>query len=456
MVYQAEGNKFAWSPAVDNLLKSTRGTGIVDYNGFKVENSYDSDLAVRVTNGGAAEIQGDSVYHSDLTFNIDTLYEINDTYDFPSAGYNINTTTSGNGSARQTLEAVGGWVTQLKFYAKKTGTIDADLNVELFNETDDVIVTQVDVLESTLTTSFAEVTWTLATPVCLDVDKSYSIRLYRTDNTSSTDNTHYDVSNYYTIGYSFNAYDGGIAYLYNSGGVSWSSQTYDFAFYLKKYDYKWTSEARSTITLENTTYESSPYSIKWVYNDDGVTQYSNRVIRYIAENKGDWNKANKIRFAFYPVASVEHPINVYLTNNGTEYSIGTIPITVSTGTWNYIELDLPTYRDDVENIIFFVDGNNWSSGDHTFYIDSIVVYKKLTFTAPASAGYGRIDLVYIDSTGEIDVKAGTEVDLGTDSPAPKDLELDELGLALISIQHGDTSFTSDDIVDIRNPLNEEQ
>ena len=288
MVYKAEGNKFAWAPAVENLIKSTRDVGIDGYTDFLVENSYDSDLAVRISNGGLANFDGS-------------------------------------------------------------------------------------------TFSWANVNW-----------------------------------------------------------------INDFVF---------TPETQSAVSLDTVTYHSSPNSLKWDYTDDGATQYDNRITMDINSSLKDWSKKNIIRFYFYPAATLENTIYLSLTNNGTEYAIGSIlPGDVTPSTWNVIEFDLPTYRDQVEDIFFYVDGNQWTTATHTFYIDDIYVYKKFDIVAPTTADYGRIDLIYIDSTGEAQVKTGTEVDLNTDTPKPEDLDLNELGLALISVQYGDTVFTSDDIVDIRVPL----
>jgi hypothetical protein len=455
MVYQVEGDKFAWAAEQDNVRKALRGTGIIDYNGFKVDNSFDNDLAVSVRLGGAAEIKKKSVYWSDLEFNFDKERIIDDTYEIPVAGYDINRNITGIGSARQVLEPVAGFVDTIKFYARVVGTVGENLKVEIYNETDDEIVVQAEVLESSLSTAYQEVVWQLSETIILNSEKTYSIRAYRADNASSTDNTNFDNSNYYVLGcYELTYY--GPFYLYKSNDSSWALKTNFLAFYLKTYDYYWESETRSTIELDTSTYVSSPNSLKWTYNDNGSTQYSNRITRYFGLNKQDWSKRNKVRIMFYPEATLESTIYVGLTNNGTEYAIGSIlPGDVTAATWNVVEFDAPTYRDQVEDIFFYVDGNQWSTGIHTFYIDDIFVYKKFDLTAPATADYGRIDLVYIDSDGVIDVKTGTEVDLTVDNPKPEDLDLDELGLALISVQYGDTDLDASDIVDIRSPLNEE-
>ena len=254
-----------------------------------------------------------------------------------------------------------------------------------------------------------------------------------------------------------NSYDSDLNVCVTGGRAIIQGTAIELKEVLYENDFVFTPETQSAVSLDTVIYHSSPNSLKWIYTDDGATQYDNRITMDIDSSLKDWSKKNTIRFYFYPAATLENTIYFSLTNNGTEYAIGSIlPGDVTPSTWNVIEFDLPTYRDQVEDIFFYVDGNQWSTATHTFYIDDIEVYTKLDIVAPTTVDYGRIDLVCVDKLGDIYIKTGTEVNLNTDTPKPEDIDLDELGLALVSVEYGDTSFIASDIVDIRSPLSENE
>lgn len=456
MVYRALGDKLIYANAIDNLLKAQRGTGIIDYDGFKVTNSLRGGLKVAVPLGGAAQIQGVSQYWTDLNFNMDKSKDYNDNDTNVNQYDNAINYDSYTRGVRQRFNAAG-WVEDITFRIGTVGTVAFDLTVELYNETDSAVVDTIDIDSAD---ADGEYTWTLTTGVFLDFNKVYSLRFYRADNASVSDNSNNSTSNYYVL-YRNDAnilsdffisaverYDGSASDFVLAGSAP------IFMKFTAK-DYSWSSQARSTISIDTTVFSSSPNSLKWVYDDDGLTQYNNNIYRYFASNKQDWTKRDTIKISFRAEQSLDDDIQVYITNNGTTYLIGTISNSdIDVGNFVDIYFSAPIYRDKVENIYFRIDGNNWATGTYTFYIDNISVYKELEFTAPTNPDEIRIDVVYLDIDNNILIKTGTPVDETSDTPIPEDLDIDEIGLAHITIRYGDTSFDVEDILDIRVPLNE--
>lgn len=143
--------------------------------------------------------------------------------------------------------------------------------------------------------------------------------------------------------------------------------------------HQWTHGARSTPSLVGPGDGGSSYAMCWVYNDDGATQWNNSMTLNLPSAQ-DWTGVSKIRIRFAedagnPATDLGQKITFDYANNGVRVNGGAgVTSFALTGNTAYrtLEFDLGRYqRNQVTYLMFFLDGNAYATGNHTFVIDNI-------------------------------------------------------------------------------------
>jgi hypothetical protein len=144
----------------------------------------------------------------------------------------------------------------------------------------------------------------------------------------------------------------------------------------------WTASTRSTISLDSTHPDSGAYALKWLYNDDGATRWSNNISQNYPAAL-DWSRYSQLVLrlktdAANPTSDVGKAIVVDWSNNGTSVTsgggVGTIILDTNTS-YRTVTINLGNYpRDKVTRLNLFVDGNVMDTGNHVWYLDNVTLF----------------------------------------------------------------------------------
>lgn len=146
----------------------------------------------------------------------------------------------------------------------------------------------------------------------------------------------------------------------------------------------WTNGTRSSLAIESTSIDPAGGSkaLKWTYNDDGATQWSNDINLNFTSAQ-NWSSAGKIKFRIALASSnisADAGKSIYWNFRRTDGTsagssgAGTIHLS-PTATYQDVELYLSPYeRASVNRLSFYLNGNDFGTGTHTFYIDNVTTF----------------------------------------------------------------------------------
>lgn len=283
-----------------------------------------------------------------------------------------------------------------------------------------------------------EIAWA---PAVENINRGYAINGVGTDNTLKVET--YSAMN-------IHIQNGGDAWV-NDTKVTWLPATQD-DFETGLID-SWNAAARSAISIEPSVVYEGTKSLKWIYTDNGVDQFNNRIKKAfnVADPNGvDFSMRTKLIFYFRPAQTMQDVLYVKYKNNGTEFTLGTVAVaSLPVNTWTKIEMSLPSsllQKNKFQELIFELDGFLWATGTYTFYLDKIQFDTVLTI-ATADPNNERKDLIVLNSDKTVSIIQGTPQ---SQQPVePPDLPYGQVGLAIITISASASQISAANIFDIR-------
>lgn len=144
----------------------------------------------------------------------------------------------------------------------------------------------------------------------------------------------------------------------------------------------WNSGARSVLQTERVNIDAGTQALRWTYNDDPGIRWDNHVKLDFPQTL-DLSQYSTLSFrlkedAGNPASDVGARLYVDWYNGGNrangDAGVTAVPLRPAGG-YRTVEINLGQFnRDKLNALFFYVDGEALATGQHTWYIDNLMVY----------------------------------------------------------------------------------
>jgi hypothetical protein len=141
----------------------------------------------------------------------------------------------------------------------------------------------------------------------------------------------------------------------------------------------WKGCTYSNVSFDTANADTGNGDLKWTYTNDGIHRWAN-TIQLSFSSAQDWSTVSRLELRIKEGASnstddIGAPIYFTWDNNGVSVGGGfgatKFPLS-GDSTYRSVSLDLGDLpRNQVNSIVFYVDGSTLAAGSYTFYIDNI-------------------------------------------------------------------------------------